>query len=62
MEKVFKCQEDENDIITISSNDREKKGITITNYFDLNDMICVNLSKTDAIEFCRELLKHIATL
>ena len=60
MEKVFKCQYQNEDTIKVETFDK-------TIYIEIDSecqdaTVSINLSKTDAIEFCRELLKHIASL
>jgi hypothetical protein len=60
MEKVFKCSVDEQ--IEIRANKFNKSILVEVKNKTFETTEFVFLSKTDAIEFCRELLKHIASL
>jgi len=58
--KKFKCQYQDEDTITTETFDK-------TIYIEIDSecqdaTVSINLSKTDAIEFCREMLKQISLL
>ena len=60
MEKVFKCSVDEQNEIKANKFNKSILVEVKNKEYETTDFIF--LSKTDAIEFCRELLKHIASL
>jgi hypothetical protein len=60
MEKVFKCSVDEQN--EIKTNKFNKCILVEVKNKEYETTELIFLSKTDAIEFCRELLKHIASL
>lgn len=62
MKKVFKCQEKENDILSVDHDKTTKRIVIDVSDKETNDSIWICLSKPDVIEFCRELLKQIAML
>jgi hypothetical protein len=56
--KKFKCQDLETDFILIEKVNQE----IVIEFNSKKYVQWVNLSKTDAIEFCREILKQISLL